>query len=1320
MALRIFLGLLLPFVAGSLSWGGVASFRYFRFTPTKLRNGAAANSVQMSELRLYRDGVQLTGAVASNPGGNNPGGEEPANLVDNNTSTKWLDFNRGPAILRYPATVSVDSYRWATANDATERDPIRWTLEGSSDGANWVLMDDRNDVDQVVTRSRRALLPVLGLNQFPDTPQIVFSASDASGITSSEAVGISPGQAVTLSWEVTGAQTVTLNGSPVENPGQVVVSPTNRTDYLLTAGNAFGGVSETITVHVVESVSPPFINEFSAAQSRDGALLDLDGDPSDWIELYNPNPFAVDFGGYGLVDDPFAAPEVLPEGTVVAAGGYLIVFASGKAPVPGELRISFGLASEGDYLALRGRDGFTVLQEFAPGYPPQQEDVSYGWTGATFDYFTGPTPGAINDTPPGPLAGEVEFVTPPQTFTASLSVSLATTEPEGVIRYTTDGGLPDENSSVFSGPIVLTRSSMVRARVYAPGKAPGKIKAAGYFQLETAARRVSSNLPIIVIDNFSGGAVPNNVDLQPAFLKLFEPDPLTGRTSLSDLPTKSNRMGIKRRGSSTLNDPKGNYRIEFWRDDSEEDRGVNLLGLSDHDEWILFAPYRFDRSLLRIPFIHGLSNDIGTYASRSRFVEVYLNTDGEVTTGDYQGVYVLQERISRDGERVDVEPLDPWDLAGSAVTGGYILSIDRLDPGDRGFRSALGHPFDPPNGSPQPWFTYVYPKEQNILPAQAAYIRGYIDDLEAALYGPDFRDPELGYRVWLDVPQSIDHHLLTTFTKDPDGLRLSTYLHKPRNGKLAFGPIWDFDRTMGNDSDGRSADPQGWNPAPERAEFFDYDYWGRLFDDPDFFQEWIDRWQEVRRGPFANQALLERLDDLAAEVSEAQVRNAARWPEVAPNGGAFSSLGGWPGEVEHLKEWVKRRAEWIDTQFVSPPQLQESSLVMRGESVSMSAPEGTLYFTVDGSDPRLPGGAVSPLARASFGDFTVNETTMVTVRARRNGEWSGSRASTYVVGVPASASNLVVSEIMYHPGPPTVAEVEAGFADESDFEYLEVQNISDVPVVLDGATFSGVFDLRVAGTTIEAGGVALFVRHAAAFAFRYGPGLPVAGVYGDPTSPDGGQRLSNGGERFLLTALDGSVIRDFRYEDDESAGWPQAPDGAGASLVLKAPLTLPDHSLAQSWRSSFEGQGTPGQATDTSYHEWAGARFDAGQLADEAISGSDADPDRDGIGNLLEMAFGGDPFEASESLLPTAGFQILSDVPEPGNYLLLRAVIANQIPDLEIAAFLSDDLIDWPDAAILHKKIDLGNGFSEWIFRDSQLAGDEGHRRFVRLSVRVR
>ena len=394
-----------------ISFGGVADFRYFRFTPVKLRNGAEAISVQMSELRLYLGGVQRTGATVSNPGGNNPDAERPANLVDNDISTKWLDFNRQPVILAFPSVVSVDSYRWATANDATERDPIRWILEGSLNGVDWTLMDDRSDKDQAVTTSRLALLEILELNQFPDTPQVFFTGLSSSGIISDEVIGILDGESLGLNWEVVGADRVTLNGGVVEANVGTVVNPSVTTDYTLMATNAFGDVSTTIRVYVVDSMIPPTINEFVASQSRDGILCDIDGDPTDWIELYNPNPFAVNIGGYGLTDRPIGEGVIwsVPEATIMESNGHLVIFASTKEAVEGELRASFSLDRGGEYLGLIDRDSSTVIQEFSPQYPPQDQDVSYGWTGSDYGFLKEPTPGAVNIPRVNLQAWEVEY-----------------------------------------------------------------------------------------------------------------------------------------------------------------------------------------------------------------------------------------------------------------------------------------------------------------------------------------------------------------------------------------------------------------------------------------------------------------------------------------------------------------------------------------------------------------------------------------------------------------------------------------------------------------------------------------------------------------------------------------------------------------------------------------------------------------------------------------------------------------------------------------------------------------------------------------------
>ena len=1488
------------------TFAGSVTYQFYRFTPTKLRNGAAANSVQMSELQFFLGAMQRTGAMVSNQGGNNPGNEGPANLSDNNTGSKWLDFNVNPVVFNYGGPVEVDSYRWATANDAAERDPIRWTLEGSSNGTSWTLLDDRTSADQAVSTDRNAMAPASDLNQVPDTPVINFDVTTEGGVTSDTAVGILSGQSTTLNWQVEGADTVTLSGELTGASGNLVVSPTATTAYELTATNSFGTESAMITVYLGNSISPPVINELAAVQSRDGVLCDEDGDPSDWIELYNPNPFAIDAGGFYLTDNSSLLTRwQIPDGSVMEPEGYLVIFASGKDRAGAEKHSSFSLASGGEYLAILADDGVTVLEEFSPSYPVQDEDVSYGRTANGFDYFTGPTPGAINDTPAGALGPKVVFEIPAGTFLNSMIVTLSTLSPSAEIRYTTDGSLPTEAGLLYSGPISLTNSALVRARAFQAGFTPGKVKGEAYLRISGTAANQTSDLPIVVIDNFGAGAIPNNIDLQPSYFSLFEPDPVTGRTNLTSLPTKANRAGIKRRGSSTLNDPKGNYRIEFWQDDSEEDRSLNLLGMSDHDEWVLFAPYNFDRSLMRIPFLHSLSNDMGTYAPRTKFVELYLNTGGSPASLDYQGVYVLQERISRGNDRIDVERLDKNDTFGESVTGGYILSIDRLDSTDQGFRSSLGHPFDPPNGSPQPWFTYVYPKEQNLLPEQETYIRGYIDDFESALYGGNFKDSGLGYEPWFDVDASIDHHILTTFSKDPDGLRLSSYLFKPRGGKLGFGPIWDFDRTMGSDSDGRSADPTGWNPTPERAEFFEYDYWGRLFQDENFMQAWIDRWQELRRGEFANAALSARLDGMAVEIAESQPRNAARWPEVAPNGGPLTGLGGWAGEVDHLKNWVTMRADWIDGQFVAPPILQSSAIVQSGEAVTGSAVEGTLYYTIDGLDPRLPGGGIRPSAIAiasgggsamtlvseatsqvqvlkpnsatpgvaawtlpgfdpvgwlsgSFGvgydypslnldvsgvegphptsvyvrvpfqvanvadlvgltlrvkyddgfvaylngvkigsqnapdplvwnaaatqehfdaeavvfeDFdvsaylseliegdnvlaihalntgtanadntgsgssdmlvsaellgeavsggiTINGSSTMTARAYLAGEWSGPVQSTFVVGVPASAANLVVSEIMYHPTAPTEAEMTAGFLDESDFEYLELQNVSGDSIVVSGATFSGVFDLPVIDVTIPSGGVVLIIRNTQAFELRYGGGLPVVAMYGDTGEIDGGQKLSNGGETLTLTSLSGNLIQNFSYDDDGLLGWPVEPDGQGASLVLKSPLTLPDHGLASSWRASLAQNGTPGIPNDSLYLEWVSLNFEPAEFINLLISGPNADPDRDGLENLLELALGTNPKSADFDPLPRVGIATLSDgVPIGGDYSTFTFRRAKGLPDINIRVRFSEDLDNWDQEGALVSATDHGDGTETLVFRDLLPISQDSPKKFVRVEV---
>ena len=83
--------------------------------------------------------------------------------------------------------------------------------------------------------------------------------------------------------------------------------------------------------------------------------------------------------------------------------------------------------------------------------------------------------------------------------------------------------------------------------------------------------------------------------------------------------------------------------------------------------------------------------------------------------------------------------------------------------------------------------------------AQRNAIKGYLEEFEDALYGPDFADPNLGYAKYIDVDSFIDHHILNEFNKNSDGLWLSTFMYKDTDGKLHMGPIWDLNFSLGGD-----------------------------------------------------------------------------------------------------------------------------------------------------------------------------------------------------------------------------------------------------------------------------------------------------------------------------------------------------------------------------------------------------------------------------------------------------------------------------------------------------------------------------------------
>lgn len=222
------------------------TFSRFRFTPVELRDDAGADSVQLSEfeLKLGAANINLGTATITNPGGDNPAGEEVAFIADQDTGSKWLDFERGPVIFQFAAPVTVDRYRFATAGDEPGRDPLKWKFDGSNDGITWTLLDQRSSYP--VPTNRNTFTGDIFLPAGLDLAILDFRGDQAVLLN---------GTSAALSWDVVNADTVMLNpgiGTVPQTAMQTVSPPADAdTAYVLTATRGTATESRTVMVRTV-------------------------------------------------------------------------------------------------------------------------------------------------------------------------------------------------------------------------------------------------------------------------------------------------------------------------------------------------------------------------------------------------------------------------------------------------------------------------------------------------------------------------------------------------------------------------------------------------------------------------------------------------------------------------------------------------------------------------------------------------------------------------------------------------------------------------------------------------------------------------------------------------------------------------------------------------------------------------------------------------------------------------------------------------------------------------------------------------------------
>jgi len=422
----------------------------------------------------------------------------------------------------------------------------------------------------------------------------------------------------------------------------------------------------------------------------------------------------------------------------------------------------------------------------------------------------------------------------------------------------------------------------------------------------------SSNLPLVVIN--TNGKTIIDASKIPATMKI-----IYNGVGQANRPTDtgniySGDIGIEIRGAYSSSLPQKPYGFET-RGLNGANLNVSLLGMPAENDWILLANYN-DKTFMRNSLAYELSRKMGHYAARTRLVEVII----ENYYKNYEGVYLLMEKIKQDKGRVDIAKLTNLDISGDDVSGGYIFKIDYFD-SSNSWQSNYS-PIDHPEKAV--YYVYHDPDATDLFWLQEKYLKTAVNSFESVLYSSNFKDPEKGYPAWIDVNSFIDYFIINEVARNVDGFKKSVYFFKDKDskgGKINAGPVWDFDWAWKNIKDCstfRATDGSGWSHRINdclSTPPYSNGWIIRLLQDENFANALNKRYFELRKSYLSFEYLNSYIDSVQNLVNEAQVRHYTKWPILSSNVGApevdFRPTT-YAGEVNKFKNWIQTRLTWLD------------------------------------------------------------------------------------------------------------------------------------------------------------------------------------------------------------------------------------------------------------------------------------------------------------------------------------------------------------------------------------------------------------------------
>ena len=494
------------------------------------------------------------------------------------------------------------------------------------------------------------------------------------------------------------------------------------------------------------------------------------------------------------------------------------------------------------------------------------------------------------------LTGDINFSVPSGTFRNQISVSLSSGVSNAEIRYTTDGSAPSNRSPVYSGPVSLTRTTQLRAQAFVNGSPRGRMGTSVYI---ASAIDTSHDLPLLVMDAYGKGK-PGREYKDIAFMVM---EPKNNQASILQTPTVATRAGFHLRGQSSANFEKAPYRIELWDNDSE-DAKYPILGMPADGDWVLLSPFP-DKSLIRNAFAYELGKELGLEVPRYRFVEVYINLDNQpLSADDYQGVYLLVERLEINSDRLNIAKLKGEDVTEPNISGGYFMQFNMM---------AAEDPIIRGNG----WSDLELTQPDDANSQQLAWITNYIQKTHNAIHSSNPSNTQTGYPAYIDVDSFVDYIIHNELGRQPDSYMRSTRMFKDRDGKLTAGPLWDFDLAYGCLTGMGAGTVEGWQFQPMMFGMggTTCDWFNTLMQDPSFQSKIKARWQQLRQGPLSDSQLRAKISMLSSQLNNGSKRNFQKWNNLNTSMvGGFSTQTSqtWEQQITIMQDYVLQRAAWID------------------------------------------------------------------------------------------------------------------------------------------------------------------------------------------------------------------------------------------------------------------------------------------------------------------------------------------------------------------------------------------------------------------------